>query len=943
MEEALRSPLTLVAAPAGFGKTTLVTASLDKQAYPVAWLSLDHEDNQAGRFLTYLVAALQVANEAVGDQAAQMLEASQPAPLDAVLTCLINDLEDAGKEMVLVLDDYQYLQSQAVQAAVVFLLEHLPSTLHLVIITRSDPPLPLARLRARSQMVELRAADLRFTTLEAAQFLNECMGLRLDENSVAVLEERTEGWIAGLQMAALSMRDRDDKRSFIDNFSGTHRYILDYLLEEVLANQTPEIQRFLLFTSILERLTAPLCDVILKDPTGDSSIVLTPSFVILDDLERANLFLVPLDDERRWYRYHHLFADLLRARLDQSYPGLARQLHARAAAWLEKEELTVEAINHALAAGKNDQAARLVEENTTCLLAKGELTALMGWIEALPVELHLSRPWLSIHQAYALVMAGRLDGVPPLLAKVEAAIETGSTQNEVDLIDRSSDRPASPALVGETQMLKGAVTTIRAMLAVMTGQDMQAVSLSQQARQLLPAENLWDRAAAAWALGYAQRSLGHYSEACAAFEEQIRLGRAVGNIWTLVTGLNDLGLVLQAQGKLRQARALFEEGLAEASHQGARSLGFIARLEAGLGSVLYEQNELEAASRLLTDAIIHTRLWPNPNHLAYAYALHSRLLLARGDLRGARASMAEADLVRRSAVLTRLNRRRVETDLIRVWLAVQAAGRSLDPGDQLNEQAEALVKEWQAELAKPVDNTPMPMDEVAVMTAISLARVFITNGQVEAALSLLDRAAQSARAAEHRGGLISSLLLSAIARKSTAANSTGAAALEEALSLAEPGGYVRVFVDEGEAMRLLIADYSPRSVAEWDCRMKIEKHKCDQDHKLIVYADKLLAAFSQPVAEPQTTADHQKSAISNPTPLRSGDNSQQSTMVEPLSRRELEVLHLLALGRTNQEICAQLVTALGTVKAQTASIYRKLEVTNRTEAVARARQLGILP
>jgi LuxR family maltose regulon positive regulatory protein len=735
-----------------------------------------------------------------------------------------------------------------------------------------------------------------------------------------VLEERTEGWIAGLQMAALSMRDREDKRSFIDRFSGTHRYILDYLLEEVLANQSPEVQHFLLSTSILERLTAPLCDAILRERAGDSTHALTPSSAILDDLERANLFLVPLDDERRWYRYHHLFADLLRARLDQACPGLALQLHARAAAWLEKEQMTVEAINHALAAGANDQAARLVEENTTHLLATGELTALMSWIEALPAELQLSRPWLCIHQAYALTMAGRLAGVPELLARAEAPIETENPPNLAAPNDRSDEKETSSALMGETQALMGAVATIRAMVAVMTGQDGEAISQAQRARQLLPGENLWDRAAAAWALGYAQRSLGHLPEAHAAFEEQIRLGRAMGNIWTLVTGLNDQAMVLWTQGQLRQARTLFEEALVEASHREARSLGYIARMEAGLASVLYEQNELEDASRLLEDAIVHTRLWPNPNHRAYAYALQCRLFLAQGDLQGARASIAEADSIRRSAPLTRPNRRLVETNLIRVWLALQAAGGSLDLNDPFIDQAKALVQAWQGVLTKPVENTAVRMDDGTQMTALSLARVFLAAGQVEEALSLLERAVQSARAVGHQGELISSLLLNAIARKHKAADPVGQippaltslALLEEALSLAEPGGYVRIFLDEGKPVQMLLAQWLAQA----------------RTGPLRAYAIRLLSYYD---GEPDATV------------LVQERKPQAGSLVEPLSRRELEVLHLLALGRTNQEIASQLVVAIGTVKAQTASIYRKLDATNRTEAVARARQLGILP
>jgi LuxR family maltose regulon positive regulatory protein len=326
--EGLRGPLTLITAPAGFGKTTLVASCVAGDGMSVAWLSLDKDDNQAGRFLNYLVAALQEADHTIGNEAAQLMAASQQAPAEAVLTSLINDLDTTGREIALVLDDYQFISSQAVHEEVAFLLEHCPNTSHLLIATRSDPPLPLARLRARGQMVELRAADLRFTGPEAAQFLNDVMGLRLDAGSVAALEERTEGWIAGLQMAALSMRGREDVDSLIRAFAGTHRFIMDYLLEEVLAREPEEVQAFLLQTAILTRLTGPLCDAVTGASGGQE---------MLERLERRNLFVVPLDDDRRWYRYHHLFADLLQARLHQSGPDRVARLLSRAAEWCERD------------------------------------------------------------------------------------------------------------------------------------------------------------------------------------------------------------------------------------------------------------------------------------------------------------------------------------------------------------------------------------------------------------------------------------------------------------------------------------------------------------------------------------------------------------------------------------------------------------------------------
>jgi len=365
--QGLRGPLTLITAPAGFGKTTLVASCVTGCGLPIAWLSLDKNDNQAGRFLNYLVAALQVADNTIGSEAAQLLAASQQAPPEAILTSLINDLDTTGREIALVLDDYHFISNQAVHEEVAFLLEHCPRTFHLAIASRSDPPLPLVRLRARGQMVELRAADLSFTEPEAAEFLNGVMGLRLDAGSVAVLEERTEGWIAGLQMAALSMRDREDVPGFIEGFSGTNRYILDYLLEEVLASQSPEIQRFLLYTSLLERLTAPLCDAVLANDEGakregddgstrSESLFVGQSASILEYLERANLFLVPLDDERIWYRYHQLFADLLRAQLQRSLgaQGVA-QLHVRTSDWHAQNGSILEAIHHASAASDDEK------------------------------------------------------------------------------------------------------------------------------------------------------------------------------------------------------------------------------------------------------------------------------------------------------------------------------------------------------------------------------------------------------------------------------------------------------------------------------------------------------------------------------------------------------------------------------------------------------------
>ena len=416
--QGLRVPLTLITAPAGFGKTTLVASCVPGRGMPVAWLALDKNDNQAGRFLNYLVAALQEADHTIGTKAAQ-LAAAQQAPPETVLSSLINDLDTAGREIALVLDDYQFINSQAVHEEVAFLLEHCPHTLHMLIATRSDPPLPLARLRPRGQMVELRAADLGFTEPEAAQFLNDIMGLGLDAESVTVLEERIEGWIAGLQLAALSMRDRENVRGFIEGFSGTNRYILDYLLDEVLASQAPEIQRFLLCTSILERLTAPLCDAVLVDDEGSRS----QSASILEYLERANLFLAPLDDQRIWYRYHHLFADLLRTQLQQSHgdQGVARY-HLRAAAWHEQNGLILEAIHHASMATDDEMVEQLIKQHYLEMINRGEMSWVRSWVGSLSKELVYHRPWLCLYEALNRSWFGQLEEANVLLDEADKRI-----------------------------------------------------------------------------------------------------------------------------------------------------------------------------------------------------------------------------------------------------------------------------------------------------------------------------------------------------------------------------------------------------------------------------------------------------------------------------------------------------------------------------------------
>ncbi len=561
----LRGPLTLITAPAGFGKTTLLASCIDQCGMPVAWLSLDKDDNQIDRFLNYLVAALQKANPTIGNGAAQLLAASQPALAERVLTSLINDLDTTSGEMALVLDDYQFINSQDVHTEIAFLLEHFPKTFHLVIATRSDPPISLARWRARGQILELRAADLNFTELEAAQFLNDIMGLRLDTGSVAALEERTEGWITGLQMAALSLRDREDVKGFIKGFSGTNRYILDYLLEEVLASQPPEIQHFLLFTSILERLTAPLCDVItdireLGEASRDLLLLASPnSQSILEYLERANLFLAPLDDERIWYRYHHLFADLLRAQLQRSLGAQdIAQLHIRTAEWHAQNGSTLEAIHHASLAADDERVERFIEQNYMELMSRGEQAGMRFWSGKLNKGLVSRRPWLCIYEALSHSWFGELDEADRLLAEAEKRI-----QPEV----------ANP----DHQLMQGLLAYVKSRVTAMRGDTLRAIELCLMARQYVPTSNLTLQLDTHITLGYEYFLAGDYTNARQVLNETIRSGLAAGAVINTVAASCVLARLYAVQGRLRQAYDTYMiavQSIPEASgqHLGARAL-----------------------------------------------------------------------------------------------------------------------------------------------------------------------------------------------------------------------------------------------------------------------------------------------------------------------------------------------------------------------------------
>ncbi|MCL4562129.1 MAG: LuxR C-terminal-related transcriptional regulator [Chloroflexi bacterium] len=864
--EGLHFPLTLVIAPAGFGKTTLVAASLAGSGMPAAWLTLDKEDNQGGRFLKYLIAALQSRDHQIGSEADRLIGGVPPAPPETVLVSLVNDLDASEAELVLVLEDYQFISNPEIHEAVGFLIEHCPQTFHLLITSRSDPSLPLARLRARSQMVELRSEDLRFTPIEAAQFLNDVMGLGLDAGSVAALEERTEGWIAGLQMAALSLRDRQDVAGFIEAFSGTNRYILDYLLEEVLASQSPEVQRFLLCTSILGRLTAPLCNVVIGEADSQA---------MLERLERANLFVSSLDDGRQWYRYHQLFGDLLQVRLQQTHPELLSGLHERAVDWYEENGFIVEAIDQALAAKHWSRAARLIEQRAMGILSGESVMALIAWLDVFPEELLYNRPWLCVFRAWSLLLNCQAEGVENLLQRAERnlPIANGSMSNED---------------------IRGNVAMIRAYLALFEGDLERSEDQISLADRLLPDSDRVIRCDLLWVKGFLPFLRDDLSAAAEAWAEARDYSLSSGNPYIAVASIGQLARIDRVQGRLQGCKERYQQALdvaAELSWNQSRLTTFVKK---DLADVFCELNELPRASALAEEVVEEAERWGNPSDAAMAHAILAHVLCATGDLDTSRASLDRAEKICRNHTTYPEVHGRVAACQVKLWLRL---------GDNLS------ARQWVENNHLHSDDTPAFQTE---MEHITLARVLISQNRAAEAAPLLRGLDEAARRGSRSGSRIEILALLALALQVCRDTQAAFSALSTALSLAEPEGYVRVFLDEGQPMRLLLAQWLAHTPSG----------------PLRDYSAHLLAQFE---VEPQSAQAAPETA------------SPAGDLVEPLSQRELEVLQLLALGRTNQEIAQQLIVAPGTVKAHTASIYRKLDAANRTEAVARARQLGLLP
>ncbi len=867
--------LTLVSAPAGFGKTTLVSEWVTDCGLPVAWLSLDEGDNDPTSFLAYLVAALQTIAANIGKGVLAILESPQPPTIESILIALLNEITTVPDDFVLVLDDYHMIDSKPVDDALTFLLEHLPPQMHLVIATREDPNLPLARFRARAQLTELRAADLRFTPSEAAEFLNQVMGLNLSAKDIAALDTRTEGWIAGLQLAALSMRGHQDASSFIKSFTGSHHFVLDYLVEEVLGQQSKTIQTFLLRTSILERLCGPLCDAVLLDASASGQET-------LEYLEHANLFIVPLDSERRWYRYHHLFGELLRKRLGQSLvPGEIAGLHIQASEWYEQNGIPSDAIHHAFAVEDFERVAKLAELEWPAIHESIQSIKWLGWLKKLPEEIICARPVLCVKYAWAFLNAGELEAAEAKMQDAEHWLEPTTNTGE------KSDAPSIKMVVVDEEQFKSLpelLAAARAYHAQAIGDISGTIKYTQRMLDLSPEGNSQWHGAASSLLGLAQYANGNLDAAYRAFSEGI--GRS--DPYDTISGNFILAGIKLAQGQLNTALNIYEKALKLVLERGEPIPLGTEDLYSGISELHRERGDLETAAQdLLTGRKLGEQV-ELPDWQHRWYIAQARLYETKGDLDGALDLLEEAE------------RRYVRTPvpIIRPIAALKTRIRITQ-----GKIAESL--DWVLARDLSVDDDISYLHEFEHMT---LARVLIAqekrglvDGSIRDAKGLLERLLQAAEEGGRMGSVIEISALLALAHAVQGDIPLALASLERALTLAEPEGYLRLFVDEGLPMAALLQEAAKHGTAP-------------------NYVRQLLAAFGK--AE--------------------GRTSVTQFLIVPLSKRELEVLRLLSTDLNGPEIARELMVSLNTMRTHTKSIYNKLEVNSRKMAIRRAEELNLL-
>ncbi len=864
VQAGLNGRFTLISAPAGSGKTTLLSEwhAGPGAATPVAWVSLDAADNDPLRFFQYLFAALDSLQPGIVLEIQPYLQASEKPNIENILTLLVNSLGRIAQDFVLVLDDYHVIRTPAIHEALAFLLDNLPPYMHLVLLTRTDPSLPLARLRARTQLTEVRAADLRFSVNEVAEFLNQVMHLGLTHEQISALEGRTEGWIAGLQLVALSMQRCTDIQAFVAAFTGSHHYVMDYLLEEVLKLQPKNVSDFLLQTSILDRMSGSLCEAVIQaGSTGPLD-----GQAMLETLDQMNLFVIPLDDDRHWYRYHHLFADVLRKRLEHQSPHLLTELHGRASKWYEQNGFIAESIQQAIAAGNHDRAAQLIEENGCFLLISGEVATLLSWTDAIEFQSE-TRPWLAIQKAWALALSGNLDLIEPTLQAPERLLST-----------------LEPSI--EVRTLLGTIAAARAFCANSRGNTQLAAKYAQQALELLPdcssiSQSI--RSVATSILGDASWINGNMDEALLAYTEAIRIGRAANNLHMVIIDSTNTADIFMEQGQLHRAADTYTQSLQMAIRPDGQRSPLAGPIYDGLTRLSYERNLLNDADQYVHLGIDLSRQWGDVELEALAYAMLARIEHVRNHLESAREVLRRAEQLGNEHSLSPRRSIQLKSELAYLWLA---------HGN--HEKLAQFIQKSKISIDDEIKYQRMP-------EYIILARVLLAQGDYKTALVLSERLLRLAKTAGRISQVIELQILQALAFQAMKDTDRALVALERALLLAQPEGFVRIFLDESEAMTRLLCLVKSRQAGA-------------------VYANELLAMVDK---------------ISDMT------KPSMRLLIEPLTRRELEVFRLIEAGCSNLEISEQLVLSIATVKRHISNIYGKLGVKSRTQAIAMGKELGL--
>lgn len=863
MDEGFVRKLTLISAPAGFGKTTLLVDWIHREKIPVVWLSIDKNDNDPLHFLTYVIAGLQTLKAGIGKAALTMLQSPQPPPIDSILINLVNDVTLIPTDMALVLDDYHCIDVKPIHDMIAFLLDHLPKQMHIILATRSNPPLPLARIRSQNQMTELRAADLSFTTDETFVFFDKCLKFKLSNDDMTLLRSRTEGWIAGLQLAALSLSGSKDPSGFLKAFKGDNRYIADYLTEEVLNRLSEPLQNFLLQTCFLERLSGPLCDAVTRQENSRQ---------MLNTLDKANLFVVPLDDERCWYRYHHLFADLLQQRSRAKQSDLVSELHRRASQWFAKNGFKNEAVDHAVFAQDYALAVQLIEEIAEIDWDRARESRILRWLKELPEEQIDTNPKLSIFYARELFKSGYLDDAEKRLQTAEKILESNS------ISDVDKDR------------LLGRIAVIRAYISMRTGNLHRTVCLSSQALKLLPERDLNWRSVAATTLGmgYGPDKL---VEAQQAYFDAMKISKAAGNVYYQIFAGSCLGSIMRDRGKFKEARDFCRQLLSLAIENGIEQTGIVGSLYANLGLIYCEWNDLDEGIRLINKGVELSEIGRDPVIAATCKVSLLRAYMYRMDLMGAVKLMENINERSSNFVLPPWVTNIISALNVFFWLGSGNMNAAL---------------QWVRERGLSHEDKPDGWHEIEY---IALAHVLIAQNKLDEADRLLQRLIENATAGDRVYMMIEMRLMRALIFKTRQDTVAALAELKLALGLAEPGGLIMILVSKGKPVAELLEEIAA---------VKKQDHDPVQAGFSLSYAKKLLSVFK----------------ASTPSKIEG--------LMDPISDRELEVLHLIAAGLSNREIAEKLFISLNTVKTHTKNINSKLDVNSRIKAVARAKELGLL-